>query len=102
MLFVLIDKMLFYDGDESQEKFQKMKNSPFFFNYVNYLIHKFTNLTIISARNTNVFSISMKMISITKLIIQFLQLLGEGFNLDYHDNIFLSKNDKENEERNTY
>lgn len=98
MLFVLIDKMLFYDGDESQEKFQKMKNSPFFFNYVNYLIHKFTNLTIISARNTNVFSISMKMISITKLIIQFLQLLGEGFNLDYHDNIFLSKNDKENEE----
>ena len=26
MLFVLIDKMLFYDGDESQEKSQKMKN----------------------------------------------------------------------------
>ena len=97
MLFLLVDKLLFYDGDESQSKFSKMKKTNFFFQYINGLIHKYINLTIISARNVNAFSTSVKMISITKLIIQFLQLLGEGFNLDYHDNIFIVRKGNEDE-----
>ena len=40
------------------------------------------------SRDEGNFDFSMKMISITKLIIQFLQLLGEGFNLEFHPHIF--------------
>lgn len=46
----------------------------------------------------------MQYISITKLTIQFLQLLGEGFNIDYHNNIFklqeevIVNNEQEDEE----
>ena len=92
-LICIIDKMLFYDGDESQGKFSKMRTDKFFFPNLNLQLHQFIILTIISSKNIYIFDRAVTMISLSKLMIQFIQLLGEGFNLDYHDNIFKLQKD---------
>ena len=87
-LICIIDKMLFYDGDEMQPRFSKLNDNKYFFSIFNSRIHEIIILTIISCKNPLNFKQSMNNILLCKLFIQFLQLLGEGFNLDYHDNIF--------------
>ena len=87
-LICVIDKLLFYDGEAMQPKFSKLNENKYFFSIFNSKLHELIILTIISSKNIFNFKQSMNNILLCKLFIQFLQLLGEGFNLDYHDNIF--------------
>ena len=95
-LICIIDKLLFYDGDEMQPRFSKLNDNKYFFSIFNSRIHELIILTIISCKNPLNFKQSMNNILLCKLFIQFLQLLGEGFNLDYHDNIFMISKDAQN------
>ena len=92
-LICIIDKLLFYDGEEMQPKFSKLNENKYFFSIFNSKLHELIILTIVSSKNSFNFKQSMNNILLCKLFIQFLQLLGEGFNLDYHDNIFLISKD---------
>ena len=92
-LICIIDKLLFYDGEEMQPKFNKLNENKYFFSIFNSKLHELMVLTIVSSKNLLNFKQSMNNILLCKLFIQFLQLLGEGFNLDYHDNIFLISKD---------
>ena len=94
-LICIIDKMLFYDGEEMQQKFSKLNENKYFFSIFNSRLHELIILTIVSCKNLFNFKQSMNNILLCKLFIQFLQLLGEGFNLDYHDNIFLISKDSQ-------
>ena len=87
-LICIIDKLLFYDGEEMQPRFSRLNENKYFFSIFNSKLHELIILTIISSKNLFNFKQSMNNILLCKLFIQFLQLLGEGFNLDYHDNIF--------------
>ena len=92
-LICIIDKMLFYDGGEMQPKFSKLNDNKYFFSIFNSKLHELIILTIISCKNPFNFKQSMSNILLCKLFIQFLQLLGEGYNLEYHDNIFFISKD---------
>lgn len=92
-IICIIDKLLFYDGEEMQTKFSKLNENKYFFSIFNSKLHELIILTIVSSKNLLNFKHSMNNILLCKLFIQFLQLLGEGFNLDYHDNIFLLSKD---------
>ena len=92
-LTCLINKLLFYNSKEMQYRFYNIKNDKFFFPNFNMELHKFANLTIISSRNVFVFERAEINISITKLLIQFLKLLGVNYNLEYHENIFKLQKD---------
>ena len=92
-LICIIDKMLFYDGEEMQPRFSKLNENKYFFSILNSRLHELIILTIVSCKNPFNFKQSMNYILLCKLYIQFLQLLGEGFNLDYHDNIFMISKD---------
>ena len=94
-LICIIDKMLFYDGEEMQPRFSRLNENKYFFSILNSRLHELIILTVVSCKNPINFKQSMSNILLCKLLIQFLQLLGEGFNLDYHDNIFMiSKEDQ--------
>ena len=95
-IICIIDKLLFYDGEEMHPKFSKLNENKYFFSIFNSKLHELIILTIISCKNLFNFKQSMDNILLCKLFIQFLQLLGEGFNLDYHDNIFLISKDAKN------
>ena len=92
-LICIIDKLLFYDGEEMQPRFSRLNENKYFFSIFNSKLHELIILTIVSSKNLFNFKQSMNNILLCKLYIQFLQLLGEGFNLDYHDNIFLISKD---------
>ena len=92
-LICIIDKLLFYDGEAMQPKFSKLNENKYFFSIFNSKLHELIILTIVSSKNIFNFKQSMNNILLCKLYIQFLQLLGEGFNLDYHDNIFTISKD---------
>ena len=92
-LTCLINKLLFYNSKDMQYRFYNIKNDKFFFPNINMELHQFINLTIISSRNIFVFKRAEINISITKLLIQFLQLLGVNYNLEYHENIFKLQKD---------
>ena len=92
-LMCTIDKLLFYDGEEMQPRFNKLNENKYFFSIFNSRLHELIILTIISSKNSFNFKESMNNILLCKLFIQFLQLLGEGFNLNFHDNIFLLSKD---------
>ena len=95
-LICIIDKMLFYDGEEMQPRFSKLNENKYFFSILNSRLHELIILTVVSCKNPSNFKQSMNNILLCKLFIQFLQLLGEGFNLDYHDNIFMISKDAQN------
>ena len=92
-LICIINKLLFYDGEEMQPRFSRLNENKYFFSIFNSKLHELIILTIVSSKNLFNFKQSMNNILLCKLFIQFLQLLGEGFNLDYHDNIFLISKD---------
>ena len=92
-LICIIDKMLFYDGEEMQPRFSRLNENKYFFSIFNSKLHELIILTIVSSKNLLNFKQSMTNILLCKLFIQFLQLLGEGFNLDYHDNLFTISKD---------
>jgi len=64
-------------------------------------IHKiiYIVLTFSLSKNPFAFDYCLRISNLTKLIIQFLQSLGERFNTDYHDNIFKFQNQIKKEEK---
>ena len=86
-LLCIMVKLLLYDGNHIQKLFKEFAYDKYFFNNINrelsYHIVQFIN----SSKKYELFYGCIKIAYITKLTIQFLQLLGEGFNIDFHENI---------------
>lgn len=89
-LLSLVTKLLFYDSEMMQEQFQQMITDPYFFQNFNQLLNVNVVLSISSAKNFELINLAQNFGNLTKLTIQFLQLLGEGFNTDYHYNILMT------------
>lgn len=86
-ILCIVTKMLFYDTEATQENLKFLLNDEYesFFGRLLEVIkmqyvHLFT-----TARNIFVPSIFLSITNATKLLLQFLQLLGEGFNKTFHN-----------------
>ena len=86
-LFCIMVKLLLYDGEHIQSLFREFAYDKYFFKNLNRELNYHIVQSINSSKNYELFYGSTKITDITKLTIQFLQLLGEGFNIDFHDNI---------------
>ena len=90
-LLCLMTKMLFYNTEEMQTKFHRMIYDSNFFSNFNRSLNINIVLTIDCSKNFTLIQRTKELTDITKITIQFLQLLGEGFNTDYHENIMTNK-----------
>jgi len=92
-LLCIITKLIFYDCENMQKKFEYLINDKYFFHNLNKILHYYIVITISLYRNIYAFDRSLIIGNIIKLIIQFLQSLGENFNTFFHDNIFKFQDD---------
>ncbi len=92
-LFCIITKLIFYDCENMQKRFEYLINDKYFFPNLNKILNYYIVLTFSLYKNIYAFDRSLKIGNITKLIIQFLQTLGENFNSFFHDNIFKFQED---------
>ena len=100
ILICIITRMLFYDSEKMQERFVKYVYDDNFFPNLNKLINYYIVLSFSVTKNIFAYRFAERVTNITKLLIQFVQALGEGFNKTYHNNIFKFQNEipkKENE-----
>ena len=88
-ILCVVTKMLFYDTEATQENLKFILNTEyetFFKRLLEILkiqyVHLFT-----ASRNIFIPSIFLSITNLTKLLLQFLQLLGEGFNKTFHNKI---------------
>ena len=86
-LLCIMVKSLLYDGEHIQNLFKELCYDKYFFKNLNRELNYHIVQCINSAKKYELFFGCFKIIDITKLTIQFIQLLGEGFNIDFHDNI---------------
>ena len=93
-LLCILDKMLFYDCEHVQALFTEMIYHKHFFKNINRELNYFIVKYIDSAKKHELCKICSEITDITKLTIQFLQLLGEGFNTNFHENILKQLNEK--------
>ncbi len=101
ILICIITRMCFYDSENMQEKFEDYVYDDNFFPNLNKLMNYYIVLSFSLTKNIFAYKIAERVSNITKLIIQFVQALGEGFNKTYHNNIFRAQADipkKEEEE----
>ena len=85
-----INKMLFYGSTSTRADFIFLKddeNKKFFKKY-NAILHKMLVHTYSTCRNVFVPDLFLLYSNITKLLLQFLQLLGDGFDKTYNSVIF--------------
>ena len=80
--------MCFYDSENMQEKFEDYVHDENFFPNLNKLINYYIVLSFSVTKNIFAYKYAERVSNITKLLIQFVQALGEGFNKTYHNNIF--------------
>ena len=102
ILICIITRMCFYDSSNMQEKFEDYVHDDYFFPNLNKLINYYIVLSFSVTKNIFAYQFAERVSNITKLLIQFVQALGEGFNKTYHNNIFKFQTDipkKENEEQ---
>ena len=104
-LLCIMVKLLLYDGEHIQTLFKDLKYDKYFFANLNNELNYHVVQSINSAKKYELFFGCVKITDITKLTIQFLQLLGEGFNTYFHDNIIgtmhennINKKNRENKE----
>ncbi len=90
-LLCIMTKILFYNTKEMQSKFEGMVYDNNFFANLNRLLNLNIVLNINCSKNYTLIKHSEELADITKLTIQFLQLLGEEFNTFYHYNILTNK-----------
>ena len=83
----IMTKILFYGGENIQKLFNDMVYDKYFFNNLNRELNYNIVLFINLSQKYELCEICSEITDITKLTIQFLQLLGEGFNLTFHNNI---------------
>ena len=86
-LLCIMVKLLLYDGEHIQSLFKEFAYDKYFFKNLNRELNYHIVQCINSSKKYELFFGCIKITDITKLTIQFLQLLGEGFNIDFHDNI---------------
>ena len=101
ILICIITRMCFYDSEKMQERFEDYVYDDNFFPNLNKLINYYIVLSFSLTKNIFAYKIAERVSNITKLLIQFVQALGEGFNKTYHNNIFKLQSDipkKEEEE----
>ena len=88
ILICIITRMCFYDSENMQEKFEDYVHDENFFPNLNKLINYYIVLSFSVTKNIFAYKYAERVSNITKLLIQFVQALGEGFNKTYHNNIF--------------
>ena len=86
-LLCIMVKLLLYDCEHIQLVFKELCYDKYFFNNLNRELNYHIVQCINISKKYEFFFGCTKITDITKLTIQFLQLLGEGFNTDFHDNI---------------
>jgi len=86
-LLCIMTKLLFYDGKHIQSLFNRMAYDKYFFNNLNRELNYYIVQCIDLSHKYELCSRCAEITNITKLTIQFLQLLGEGFNIKFHENI---------------
>ena len=86
-LLCIMTKLLFYDGVHIQSLFNGMAYDKYFFNNLNRELNYYIVQCIDLSQKYELCSRCAEITNITKLTIQFLQLLGEGFNIKFHENI---------------
>ena len=94
--------MCFYDSENMQKQFENYVDDDYFFPNVNKLINYYIVLSFSVTKNIFAYKYAERVSNITKLLIQFVQALGEGFNKAYHNNIFRFQSDipkKENDDQ---
>ena len=93
-LLCILNKMLFYDCSHVQILFKEMICDKYFFKNINRELNYYIVQYIDSSKKYELCKICSEITDITKLTIQFLQLLGEGFNTDFHENILKQLTEK--------
>ena len=86
-LLCIMTKMLFYDGEHIQGLFNEMASDKYFFKNLNRELNYYIVQSIDLSQKYELCSRCAEITDMTKLTIQFLQLLGEGFNTQFHENI---------------
>ena len=86
-LLCIMTKMLFYDGEHIQNLFNEMAYDKHFFKNLNRELNYHIVQCIDLSQKYELCSRCAEITDIAKLTIQFLQLLGEGFNTQFHENI---------------
>ena len=89
----ILAKMLFYNSEKLQDKFEDFINDEYFFPNMNILLNMYLVLVFSLTKNIYAYKYLSEINNLSKLIIQLLQSLGEGFNLKYHNNIFKFQKD---------
>ena len=92
----ILTKMMFYDSEGMQNKLSNILNNQDFFPNLNAILNKYMVLVFSLSKNIYAYELAGEITNLNKLVIQFIQALGEGFNLTYHDNIFLPPNNDNN------
>ena len=86
-LLCIMVKMLFYDGEHIQNLFNEMAYDKYFFKNLNRELNYHIVQCIYLSQKYELCQRCAEITDIAKLTIQFLQLLGEGFNTQFHENI---------------
>ena len=100
-LLCIITKTLFYDLKQMQHTFLLTLNNQFFTNF-NVNLQKYIYRCFILGKNLHESNRFITLANETKLTLQFLQLLGEGFCTDFHDKIFLPINPENKDEKSIF
>ena len=93
ILLCTLAKMLFYYSEGMQDKFEEFINDEDFFPNMNRLLNMYLVLVFSLSKNIYAYNYVSEINNLSKLIMQLLQSLGEGFNTKYHDNIFKFQKD---------
>ena len=95
----IMDKLLLYDSEHVQGLIQELAYDKYFFKNLNRELNNHIVQYINSAKKYNLCYGCSKITDITKITIQFLQLLGEGFNTNFHENILKGVTKKQQKEK---
>ena len=87
----ILTKMMFYDSEGMQPKFSNIAKNQYFFPNLNNTLNKYMVLVFSLSKNIYAYELAGEITNLNKLIIQFIQALGEGFNFTYHNDILGSK-----------
>ena len=93
ILLCILEKMLFYFSEGMQDKFEDFITDEDFFPNMNRLLNMYLVLVFSLSKNIYAYNYVSEINNLSKLIIQLLQSLGEGFNTNYHNNIFKFQKD---------
>jgi hypothetical protein len=98
-------KLLYYDCEHIQNLFNVLAYDKFFFNNLNRELNYYIVQCIDLSQKYELCSRCAEITNITELTIKFIQLLGEGFNTQFHENILKGKSktyDKKKMKTETY